>query len=248
MPVIAMPAMSFGAIPTESAAAASAVGFDDHDSAVRGDDDAFGSDREVAEPGRGLERFGKREQAAHDEERRAQVCDHGALDGRLQQSDRRTPGTCSEIRIKRPDSSSCSRAIARPTAGRSTSSRVIRSRSGRNAGVNVANNRRRSTDRPSASTAVARSPKESRTPDQPAPSGRIIRVGVVNPELLAIHRRAYFEPPSSALTYSRVIRAIFEIGISFGHTASHSPSFEQLPKPSASARAIIATTRWRRST
>ena len=40
---------------------------------------------------------------------------------------------------------------------------------------------------------------------------------------------------SIAVTYSRVIRAMFEIGISFGHTASHSPSFEQLPKPSASA-------------
>jgi len=46
-----------------------------------------------------------------------------------------------------------------------------------------------------------------------------------------------------AFTYSRVIRAIFEIGISFGHTASHSPSLEQLPKPSASACSIIATTR-----
>ena len=33
----------------------------------------------------------------------------------------------------------------------------------------------------------------------------------------------------------RVMRAMFEIGISFGQTASHSPSFEQLPKPSASA-------------
>ena len=38
-----------------------------------------------------------------------------------------------------------------------------------------------------------------------------------------------------APTYSRVMRAIFEMGISFGHTASHSPSFEQLPNPSASA-------------
>ena len=40
---------------------------------------------------------------------------------------------------------------------------------------------------------------------------------------------------------------MFEIGISFGQTASHSPSFEQLPKPSASACSIIATTRARRS-
>src|SRR5205807_2645017 len=47
--------------------------------------------------------------------------------------------------------------------------------------------------------------------------------------------------------YSRVMRAMFEIGISFGQTASHSPSFEQLPKPSLSACAIIAATRLRRS-
>src|SRR4051812_21341420 len=57
----------------------------------------------------------------------------------------------------------------------------------------------------------------------------------------------YFPAIQSALTYSRVMRAIFEIGISFGHTASHSPSFEQLPNPSASACSIIATTRLRRS-
>src|SRR5215468_3315417 len=50
-----------------------------------------------------------------------------------------------------------------------------------------------------------------------------------------------------ALKYSRVIRAMFEMGISFGQTASHSPSFEQLPNPSASARSIIATTRLERS-
>ena len=45
----------------------------------------------------------------------------------------------------------------------------------------------------------------------------------------------YSAAVASALTYSRVMRAMFEIGISFGHTASHSPSFEQLPNPSASA-------------
>src|SRR5207245_7786099 len=61
--------------------------------------------------------------------------------------------------------------------------------------------------------------------------------------LRAVHGR----PRSIALTYSRVMRAMFEIGISFGHTASHSPSFEQLPKPSASACAIMATTRRARS-
>src|SRR5687768_6071328 len=38
------------------------------------------------------------------------------------------------------------------------------------------------------------------------------------------------------------------IGISFGHTASHSPSFEQLPNPSASWRSTILTTRVWRST
>src|SRR5579872_2901171 len=43
------------------------------------------------------------------------------------------------------------------------------------------------------------------------------------------------------------MRAMFEIGISFGHTASHSPSFEQLPNPSASACAIIAAARRARS-
>ena len=36
---------------------------------------------------------------------------------------------------------------------------------------------------------------------------------------------------------------MFSIEISFGHTASHSPSFEQLPKPSASICATIAATR-----
>src|SRR5436190_3556755 len=50
-----------------------------------------------------------------------------------------------------------------------------------------------------------------------------------------------------ALTYSRVIRAMFEIGISFGQTASHSPSLEQLPNPSWSAWAIICSTRRYRS-
>src|SRR5207245_8113379 len=62
--------------------------------------------------------------------------------------------------------------------------------------------------------------------------------------LRAVHGR----PRSIALTYSRVMRAMFEIGISFGQTASHSPSFEQLPKPSASACSIMLTTRVDRST
>src|SRR4029077_15999905 len=61
-------------------------------------------------------------------------------------------------------------------------------------------------------------------------------------------RGGRFPAVSSALTYSRVMRAMFEIGISFGHTASHSPSFEQLPNPSASAWLIIASTRALRST
>src|SRR4051794_24062060 len=52
---------------------------------------------------------------------------------------------------------------------------------------------------------------------------------------------------ATALTYSRVMRAMLEMGISFGQTASHSPSFEQLPKPSLSACSIIATTRRERS-
>src|SRR5580765_2651438 len=54
-------------------------------------------------------------------------------------------------------------------------------------------------------------------------------------------------PASVARMYSRVIRAMLEMGISFGQTASHSPSFEQLPNPSLSACAIIAVTRWYRS-
>src|SRR5207245_10470857 len=58
----------------------------------------------------------------------------------------------------------------------------------------------------------------------------------------------YFPAVTNALTYSRVRRAMLEIVISFGHTASHSPSFEQLPNPSASAWLIIATTRVSRST
>src|SRR5689334_2289476 len=50
-----------------------------------------------------------------------------------------------------------------------------------------------------------------------------------------------------ARRYSRFMRAMLVIGISFGHTASHSPSFEQLPKPSASWRWTIAITRAVRS-
>jgi len=34
--------------------------------------------------------------------------------------------------------------------------------------------------------------------------------------------------------YSRRMRAMFEIEMSFGHTASHSASFEQLPNPISS--------------
>src|SRR5215471_16233483 len=41
---------------------------------------------------------------------------------------------------------------------------------------------------------------------------------------------------------------MFDIGIDFGQTASHSPSFEQPPNPSASACSTIATTRLPRST
>src|SRR5580765_1277336 len=52
----------------------------------------------------------------------------------------------------------------------------------------------------------------------------------------------------SARTYSRVMRAMFEIGISLGQTASHLPSLEQLPNPSASACSIMLTTRVDRST
>src|SRR4051812_9063599 len=65
---------------------------------------------------------------------------------------------------------------------------------------------------------------------------------------IAIAGGGYALRLNRARTYSRVIRAMLEIGISFGQTASHSPSFEQLPKPSASACAIIFVTRCRRST
>src|SRR5262245_2051470 len=44
------------------------------------------------------------------------------------------------------------------------------------------------------------------------------------------------------------MRAMLVIGISLGQTASHSPSLEQLPKPSASWRCTIAATRVCRST
>src|SRR5262245_7730245 len=62
-----------------------------------------------------------------------------------------------------------------------------------------------------------------------------------------IYLSLYFPAVISARTYSRVMRAMLEMGISFGQTASHSPSLEQLPKPSASACAIIALTREVRS-
>jgi hypothetical protein len=45
----------------------------------------------------------------------------------------------------------------------------------------------------------------------------------------------YLPAKSTARVYSRVIRAMFAMEISFGHTASHSPSLEQLPNPSLSA-------------
>ena len=120
-------------------------------------------------------------------------------------SDRRTPGTCSEITIRRLDGSSRSRAIARPTAGRSTPSRAMRSASARDAGVNAANNRRRSTDRPSASTAVARSPKLSLTPGQEPPSGRIVAAATLTSGLSSImmcgsHGATNAVTPSSAGT------------------------------------------------
>jgi hypothetical protein len=46
---------------------------------------------------------------------------------------------------------------------------------------------------------------------------------------------------------SRRILAMFWIEICFGHTASHSPWFEQSPNPSASICAIIASARRPRS-
>jgi len=52
---------------------------------------------------------------------------------------------------------------------------------------------------------------------------------------------------SIARKYSRFIRAMLVIEIPFGQTASHSPSLEQLPNPSASCRSTIATTRVCRS-
>ena len=42
--------------------------------------------------------------------------------------------------------------------------------------------------------------------------------------------------------------AMFVIEIPFGQTASHSPSFEQAPKPSASIRSTMSRTRVERST
>ena len=54
-------------------------------------------------------------------------------------------------------------------------------------------------------------------------------------------------PKSVAFVYSRFIRAMPAIEISFGQTASHSPSFEQLPKPSSSMRSTMAVTRRSRS-
>ena len=65
-----------------------------------------------------------------------------------------------------------------------------------------------------------------------------ITAGPETPETLFLVARmpaAYLPAPSCALMYSRVMRAMLEIGISFGQTASHSPSFEQLPNPSWSA-------------
>ncbi len=59
----------------------------------------------------------------------------------------------------------------------------------------------------------------------------------------ALRKLRYRHDASIALKYSRFIRAMLVIGISFGHTASHSPSFEQLPNPSASWRSTIAVTR-----
>ena len=61
--------------------------------------------------------------------------------------------------------------------------------------------------------------------------------------ILAGPIQTLFPRIASPRRYSRFMRAMFVIGISFGQTASHSPSFEQLPNPSASWRSTIATAR-----
>src|SRR5436190_8016796 len=79
------------------------------------------------------------------------------------------------------------------------------------------------------------------------------RLGSVNdpfsgpPVTSTVPIAVYLLADQTAFTYSRVMRAMLEIGISFGQTASHSPSLEQLPNPSASACSTIAATRRRRS-
>src|SRR5499427_9960225 len=75
-------------------------------------------------------------------------------------------------------------------------------------------------------------------------SARMILLSCVD---LARNNKAAYRGLNRARMYSRVIRAMFEMEISFGQTASHSPSFEQLPNPSLSACAIIAVTRVTRS-
>jgi hypothetical protein len=69
------------------------------------------------------------------------------------------------------------------------------------------------------------------------------------PDVVTACRRDQRSPTINARKNSRLSRAIFPIEICFGHTASHSASFEQLPNPSASIyRTISATRRVRYST
>jgi hypothetical protein len=67
------------------------------------------------------------------------------------------------------------------------------------------------------------------------PNRRVPNTEYRTPSTERWHAR-YSRDSNIARRYSRFMRAMLVIGISFGQTASHSPSFEQLPKPSASWR------------
>src|SRR5687768_1381712 len=67
------------------------------------------------------------------------------------------------------------------------------------------------------------------------------------PTIVTFLRATYSAPASDARVYSRISCAMVRMLICLGQTASHSPSFEQEPNPSASAWRTMFSARERRS-
>jgi hypothetical protein len=72
----------------------------------------------------------------------------------------------------------------------------------------------------------------------------LVRVGGFHINFRTRFRYYMIADPIPALKNSRFIRAMLEMEISLGHSASHSLSLEQLPKQSSSIFRTIARARW----